>query len=161
MAEEPTLDTILESRSLTRDDLDHKCSDERHMNKLALEIHTWKAVAALLGLSKQDKENIEADNRTNADRKIAMLRRWSERYGDGATYLKLAETFEALKRRDLIVVLIEFACDNEADRDSAMAAAPRPSNASSSQLQLVSRGNPQAILNLSKSSVSLSCAPHK
>ena len=37
---------------------------------------------------------------------MEMLRRWSERYDREATYLKIAEGFDKLKKRDLIEELI-------------------------------------------------------
>lgn len=107
MFDEPTLDTILASQSLSKSDLNYKFHDE-NINELALKISNWKTLAPFIGLTHQDEEDIEEENRKNMDRKIAMLRRWSTKYGRSATYLKLAEGFESLKRRDMILFLLEL-----------------------------------------------------
>ena len=154
---EPTLDTILTRWCLTRDDLVYKCSDE-HMNELALKIDSWESLSYFIGLSKQDVENIkdEYHGKKHMDKKMAMLRRWCEKYGKEATYLKLTEEFDKLKKRDLIEELIKLVV--AAKRDSTVAA-PSSRDATSST-QLMSKGNPLTNLDLSKSSILLNTHQH-
>ena len=143
--EEPTLDTILQSKSLRKSDLDHACSVE-HMNNLALQIDSWKSFSPFIGLSRQDEEDIEDEYRKNLDKKMAMFRRWSEKYSEEATYLKLAEAFESLKRRDLIVVLVGLF--------QSTSAAAKASSGDTSSRQEVPRGKKKyPIPKLSKFSV--------
>lgn len=99
--------SILSSRKLTLDALRHKCP-ENHLAIVARSIMSWKQLSPFLGLTQQDEDDIQHDNTRNAERKIAMLRRWKEKYGDEATYFRLADAFEALKWRNCISELLDL-----------------------------------------------------
>ena len=104
---EPNLHSILSSRQLTVDALRRKCS-ENHLAIIAQSIASWKQLSPFLGLTQQDEDDIQHDNTRNAERKMAMLRRWREKYGDEATYFRLADAFEALKWRNCISELLDL-----------------------------------------------------
>ena len=104
---EPNLHSILASEQIDSVVLQCKCS-ESHLATIAQSITSWKQLSPFLGLTQQDEEDIQADNSRNAERKVAMLRRWRERSGNEATYLRLAEAFEVLKWRDCISKLLDL-----------------------------------------------------
>ena len=104
---EPNLHSILASRQISPGDLRSKCS-ESHLATIAQSITTWKQLSPFLGLTQQEEDDIQSDNMRNAERKIAMMRRWTEKYGDEATYFRLAEAFEALKWRNCISQLLDL-----------------------------------------------------
>ena len=104
---EPSLHSILSSRRITSDALLRKCS-ENHLAIIAQSITSWKQLSPFLGLTQQDEDDIQQDNTRNAERKMAMLRRWREKYGDEATYFRLADAFEALKWRNCISELLDL-----------------------------------------------------
>ena len=104
---EPNLHSILESRQFTSDALRRKCS-ENHLAIIAQSITSWKQLSPFLGLTQQDEDDIQSDNMRNTERKLAMMRRWREKYGDEATYFRLAEAFEALKWRNCISKLLDL-----------------------------------------------------
>ena len=68
---EPSLDSILAARALTKERLGVACSED-HCNKLALEIPKWKILCPYIGLKEQDEEDIEADYKNNKERKIGQ-----------------------------------------------------------------------------------------
>lgn len=131
MMSEPTLDSILASRSLRRSDLNRKCSSE-HLHAIALKLTSWKTLCPFIGLSREDEEDIEEENRKNMDRKVAMLRRWSEKFCDEATYLKLAEGFESLKRRDWILELLKLLAQPQSSGAAVSSSSCSSSSGSSS-----------------------------
>ncbi len=121
---EPNLHSILSSRQLTSDALQRKCS-ENHLAIIAQSITSWEQLSPFLGLTQQEEDDIQHDNTRNAVRKVAMLRRWREKYGDEATYFRLADAFEALKWRNCISELFDlFQQDSEATLLSGGSAAP-------------------------------------
>ena len=80
--------------------LSQPCSDD-HLLTLSLDITKWKEVASFLRLSEVEKEEILCDNPTTKTRKIAMLRKWRQKFGRNATYGSLAAVFRELSRSDL------------------------------------------------------------
>ena len=120
---EPNLHSILASRRLTSDALHRKCSDN-HLATIALSITSWKQLSPFLGLTQQDEDDIQSDNMKNAERKLAMLRRWREKNGDEATYFRLADAFEALKWRNCISELLDLFQQEEVDPQSLGSSAP-------------------------------------
>ena len=104
---EPNLHSILASRQISPSDLHSRCS-ESHLATIAQSITTWKQLSPFLGLTQQEEDDIQSDNTRNVERKIAMMRRWAEKYGDEATYFRLAEAFEALKWRNCISQLLDL-----------------------------------------------------
>ena len=126
---EPTLYSILESRRIAKSALEQKCT-EKHLATIAQSITSWKEVCPFLGLTQQDEENIESDNKKNADCKVAMMRRWSKVNGEEATYFNLAEAFECVKWRDCIYALLDLF---EESLSSPQSAAGRGGSSSSEE----------------------------
>ena len=106
----PTLHTILAARQVAKSSLDVKCA-EKHLTAITQSITSWKQLSPFLGLSPQDEEDIEADSSKNAERKVAMMRRWSEKFGEEATYLRMADAFETLQWRNCICDLLDLLQD--------------------------------------------------
>jgi hypothetical protein len=101
----PTLDEILLRHGLKTTDLDKQCPLEVR-NEVAVKITDWKAVGRCFNFSVEKIQRIDRENRSQDQRKVALLGAWSEREGERATYLKLAEVFHRRKRQDLV----EFLC---------------------------------------------------
>ena len=102
----PTLDEILLRHGLKTTDLDKQCPLEVR-NEVAVKITDWKTVGHYFNFTVAKIRSIERGNRSQAQCKIALLAAWSERDGEGATYLKLAEVFHRQNSRDLV----EFLCE--------------------------------------------------
>ena len=136
---EPNLHSILASRQLTSDTLLRKCS-ENHLATIALSITSWKQLSPFLGLTQQDEDDIQSDNMRNAERKIAMLRRWREKCGDGATYFRLADAFEALKWRNCISELLDL-FQQEVDQSPGSSAPPNSTCKTVNDLPMSPLGN--------------------
>ena len=74
--------------------LDKPFRDEE-LVRIALKcLMNWKTKAPAFGLSETDIENINVDNTCNEEKKIAMMRRWKEIYGDKATLRELISISE-------------------------------------------------------------------
>ena len=109
---ELNLDALLTGRALTREDISKPCSEET-LRKIAIKITRWKILRPLIYLTLEDEKKIIEENSKNADRKTAMLLTWSERFGEDATYLKLAKGFEAAKWRDRVIELLDLFSESE------------------------------------------------
>ena len=66
---EPCLDSILNARSLTKEDLNMVCPAE-DCNSLALKLTRWKELCPFIGLSQADEEEIDSDYRKHKEKKI-------------------------------------------------------------------------------------------
>lgn len=75
-----------------------QCND-KHLPQIAIYIHSkdWKMLAALLGLSENDIDDIDIDQQFVQDKKMAMLRRWKEVYGHKATYNELLQALSKMQ----------------------------------------------------------------
>lgn len=76
------------------------------LTKIAVRIGDWESCALLLGLSKEDVNDIIEEKSRARTRKITMLLRWKELKGNEATYLKLIEALAQIGRRDLIEFIL-------------------------------------------------------
>ena len=97
---------VLADKGLDKGILECPCTPE-HRNVIALQITSWETLAPFIGLSSSDEEEIEEDNKSTKSKRIALLRKWSEKLGKRATYLHLMKGFAKIERRDLI----EQLCD--------------------------------------------------
>lgn len=98
---------ILADKGLEEGTLDCPCTPE-HRNDIARQVTNWKALAPFIGLERTDEEEIDDENRSVMSKRIAMLRKWSEKRGKGATYLHLIKGFAQISRRDLIEKLCDI-----------------------------------------------------
>lgn len=63
---------------------------ERELAAISRYVLEWQAKASALGLTEGEIEDIREDHRnSNEVQKIAMLRRWAQKYGDKATLREL------------------------------------------------------------------------
>ena len=100
------LDRMLARKNLNRSDLKMKIS-VRYLNKIALKITDWKTCAVHLGLSLQEINDIEAEQRRVAHRRLVSLHIWYMKNGEDATYINLAEALVQLERADLVQELVD------------------------------------------------------
>ena len=99
MAVRPSLEDIL--KDIPHEKLNQPCRDD-HLSEIALSITDWQSIAPFLGLTEAEIEEIEGDRAKTRPQKIAMLWKWSKRFGRKATYRKLVKVFWKLKRADLV-----------------------------------------------------------
>ena len=102
----PTLDEILLRHGLKATDLERLCPLEVR-NEVAILIKDWEMVGHCLNFAPEKIRDIDRENRSQDQCKVALLDTWSKREGKGATYLKLADVFHRRKRRDLVELLCE------------------------------------------------------
>ena len=98
---------VLADKGLDEGILECPCTPE-HRNAIALQITSWETLAPFIGLSSSDEEEIEEDNKSTKSKRIALLRKWSEKRGKRATYLHLMKGFAKIERRDLIEKLCDI-----------------------------------------------------
>ena len=99
-----TLDDILIHCGLEKKDLVGECPRDIRI-KLAVKLVDWKVFGAFLGFPPEKLASIDTENRTEDQRKIALLDSWHERESEDATSLKLAEVLYERNRRDLVSYL--------------------------------------------------------
>lgn len=66
---EPSLETLLEARALTKERLAIPCSDE-DCTKVALKLSRWKELCPFIGLEEVDEEEIDANYKKHKEKKI-------------------------------------------------------------------------------------------
>ena len=98
---------LLGRYDLRTTDLEWECPREIR-NKIAVKLIDWKVFGAFLGFPPEKVASIDADHRTEDQRKIALLDSWHEREGEYATCLKLAKVLHDRNRRDLICQLCQL-----------------------------------------------------
>ena len=102
----PSLEDLLSHYGLQRKDLDLICAREVR-DGIALKLQDWKMVGRCLKFPPEKLTAIEVDNKTEEQRRVALLDDWGKREGKRATYLKLAEVLHQRRRSDLV----EMLCD--------------------------------------------------
>jgi len=115
---------VLADKGLNERALDCPCTPE-HRNTIALCITHWKELAPFIDLSCTDEEEIDDPNRSAKEKNIALLRKWSQKRGNKATYLHLIRGFAKVERCDLIEKLCDIftAGRGEGDEEGAHRAA--------------------------------------
>lgn len=101
------LDAIVRHSGVKEEDLLRECPREIRI-KIALKLTDWKVFGHILGLSKEKLSSIERDNKSEDERKIALLDSWYEKESRNATSLKLAKGLRDHDRGDLITHLCEL-----------------------------------------------------
>ena len=126
MSEGPSLEEILSSRGMTCKHLENVCQ-RNVINQVAVKLSDWKMVGHCLEFLPEELTAIELQNKTEDQRKVALMDKWRQREGPKANYLKLATVLNQRKRNDLVKIL----CDNIASpgkRDSAVIIDTYPTN---------------------------------
>ena len=85
-----SLAELLGHYDLRTTDLEWECPREIRI-KIAVKLVDWKVFSAFLGFPPEKVASIDAEHRTEDQRKIALLDSWHEREGEYATCLKLAK----------------------------------------------------------------------
>ncbi len=98
------LDSILIKKRLTRHQLAIPCPTDL-CNELAMKLDSWELLAPFIGLSEGDCIAIQKNNSIYELQRLAMIRKWENMNGSGATYLKLALGLENIQRFDLVEYL--------------------------------------------------------
>ena len=100
MAARPSLEELL--RGVAPEKLDQPCRDD-HLSEIALSLTDWQSMAPFLGLTEVDEEEITSRYPHQlVAQKIAMLRKWRQKLGEGATYRELTKVFYRLGKLGLI-----------------------------------------------------------
>ena len=101
----PRLEDVISRHGLRREDLELVCPRDVRIS-VAVKLVDWQMVGYCFGFPEQKITAIDRENYTEDQRKVALLNAWSEREGDGATFLKLADVLHQRKRNDLV----DFLC---------------------------------------------------
>ena len=96
--EPPTLEGLVKELRISVDPLDQRCSDE-HLKSISLFLD-WRSVAPHLGLSERDIADIEAENRTESERRLKVLQQWKRVFGYVATFKNLVLTLLKVRNAD-------------------------------------------------------------
>ena len=96
-----TLKEILVTHSLDEESLKRKLSDE-HRQELAKSVNDWKVVGSVIGFTQEQIKTIDDECASEEQKKTALFSQWTERYGEEATYFKLAELLFDGEQRDLL-----------------------------------------------------------
>ena len=73
--------------------------------RIAAQLVDWKMIAHYLGYTQVKIHTIHANNENEEQRRTAFLEDWTDKDGDGATYLKLAKASYEHARPDLVELL--------------------------------------------------------
>lgn len=87
---EPSLKELL--KDVAPETLQQLCKD-KHLRKIAQCLPDWRDAAPFLGLSEAEENIIEDDHKTALRRRLAVLRKWRQKYEKKATYERLAKAF--------------------------------------------------------------------
>ena len=82
--------------------LDRPCSED-HLVIIAKDLTQWEMVAAILGLSEAEVEEIDESYKPTELplKRIKMLMKWKNKYKENATYQRLITAFSFLERCDM------------------------------------------------------------
>ncbi len=106
------LDAILAGRALSRDRLEKPCSSEC-LESMGPKLSRWKILCPSLGLTSDEEKTILKSHSKNPQRRAGMLSLWREKFGEKATYLRLASGFEEAKMTDMIFSLLDWFTEKE------------------------------------------------
>ena len=101
----PSLDEILSQHGLKKQDLDKECSQAIRY-ETAIKITEWKMFGYYFGIPSEKLHAIEVENKTEEERRVALLSTWYKREGRRATYYQLLSALYNRRRRDLV----DFLC---------------------------------------------------
>ena len=95
----PHVDETMAGR---QDALNQPCSDA-DLVEISRLLPRWREIAPVLGLTEADEVDIEVHYPESPQaQRTAMLRTWSKKNGENATYNKLVEAFKICERQDVI-----------------------------------------------------------
>ena len=95
------LEEILSRHNIAKEDFDKECS--LHVRyQIAVQITNWRMMGHYFGIPNEKIVAIQVENRTEEERRVALLRTWSEREGKQATYLNLIRALYHRRRCDLV-----------------------------------------------------------
>ena len=93
-----TISELVEAVGISEAILRERCTDE-HLNIVARFLD-WRTTAPCLGLSENEIEDIEDEDRRNDVRRRKTLQLWKRKHCFKATYRRLVEVFLCLGRAD-------------------------------------------------------------
>ena len=114
-----SLDGILSRYGLQTKDLERECSQEVKV-RIAKRLTDWKTLGRCLNFSKEKLATIDLENETEEQRKIALLEAWSEKEGQSASFLKLADALFRRQRRDLVELLCDLLSTSKSITDGVV-----------------------------------------
>ena len=118
MATRPSLNELL--KNIPKEKLNQPCRDV-DLRELALFITEWQTVAAYLGVTEVEVKDIELEEPgPPKKRKLSMLRKWKENFGEKATYYEVANVLWKLGRTDLVEELCKLFVNRGDDSDDGL-----------------------------------------
>ena len=122
---------------------DQQCSDE-HLHQISKLFADWKAVAPELGLTETDEVDIVGYPPSSVPvQRTKMMRIWSQRKGEKATYRKLEDTFTKCGRQDVVALIKKLVSQASnaslGESESSLCSSSHSSSGSSSGKQLSSQ----------------------
>ena len=101
------LESLLRASRASEETL-KKLTIKNHRNTIAQDIgKDWESLAAFIGVPSGDIDDIKEKYREPLDRRLAMMRKWHELWGEEATYLRLVRGLRQIGRRDLIEFIVQ------------------------------------------------------
>ena len=100
-----SLEEILSRYEFKITDLDRECPQSVR-DEVAVKFDDWEMIGRYLEFTQEKLRNINHENTSQEQCKIALLDTWAKREGGKATYLKLAGVLHRRQRYDLV----EFLC---------------------------------------------------
>ena len=103
------LSDLIREYGLNEDDLNQPMTLE-HCEEIALRLYqVWERIATILGFEDFEVHDIQqAHNRNPENQRIALLKKWKEKYGKDATYTKMVHSLEKVNKRDLTELVIKL-----------------------------------------------------
>ena len=95
-----TLEELLEEVGLHCEKLNNSISDD-HLRAIAIFLTSWRKVATYLGLSENDLDDVEREEKDEQDKRVKALQKWKGKFGFKATYRMLVEVLLQLAKADI------------------------------------------------------------
>lgn len=83
---ELALEEILSHHDITKEDLREECSPGVRY-EIAIQLTNWKMIGHYFGIPEEKLVAIHVENKTEEERRVALLSTWNKREGRQATYL--------------------------------------------------------------------------
>lgn len=101
MSTASTLKEVLAVHGLSEQSLKRKLSRD-YRKQFTNRVGEWKALGSVIGFTQEQITTIDDEYENEEQKKTTLFIQWTDRHGEEATYLKLAELLFAGELRDLL-----------------------------------------------------------
>ena len=115
----PSIDDLLRRHELTNECIDGKVR-ECHMRTLSRSLAYWRELASYICLTEPDVAEIEHDCKTEPDKRLKTLKKWSNKHGPNAKYRLLLEAFLEIGWSNLAEQLCKLLGDSHSEKEKGM-----------------------------------------